>query len=667
MAQQSQNQEEQWFLRTGGDTVFGPVTPEGLVVWAEQGRVLPGHDVSTDRKKWAPAISLDFLKMQWYVDNGEGDLRGPLNRAAAEALIKSGRVSEQAHILSSDEVDLAETSEEKTKTASEKPNTSAQKALTQRIQELELQLSERGRTEKPEGSTRTIGQLTQDREALAARITELETLCETLKRNAEKDLRAADKKMESLRGQNKKLEEKLEDFNARLLLAPPAQPQPEASADEMLVQELRDKLAEADIDYAQLLENLEATQQERDHLQEQITALGSEQNQLQHTQAVDLIKLEEFHEELHAAQGTNEQLREVITQKEAAYQELQAQLTQMQEACALLEERLSAGAHQHAEAIEHLSKAKQEALQWRNEYETQTREREEALSLTDAVQRQYSEVLAQAEQTKQDFDQLHLAYDKCMEASEKAKARVAEAEHDFADLLAMANTRDSEYLEKIAELERFSSQSPDKIAKFYADQAAVYQLFQNEVEALSKEQEAERDHLEQLKQMSLKRLDFIQERKQMLTKQLGSSPADMTRLSAREQISDPAAARIRSEFDNLRFVHERDMHAAADRERELVRKVRQYEAEANRLKSLAVDGERTGKQVQDLSDQLHRREHELAEERKVRESERLQFQTNHQALVTRIETLEREGRTEAQAAQTTDSKSSKLASFMRLK
>ena len=667
MAQQSQNQEEQWFLRTGGDTVFGPVTPEGLVVWAEQGRVLPGHDVSTDRKKWAPAISLDFLKMQWYVDNGEGDLRGPLNRAAAEALIKSGRVSEQAHILSSDEVDLAETSEEKTKTASEKPNTSAQKALTQRIQELELQLNERARTEKPEGSTRTIGQLTQEREALAARITELETLCETLKRNAEKDLRAADKKMESLRGQNKKLEEKLEDFNARLLLAPPAQPQPEASADEMLVQELRDKLAEADIDYAQLLENLEATQQERDHLQEQITAIGSEQNQLQHTQAVDLIKLEEFHEELHAAQGTNEQLREVITQKEAAYQELQAQLTQMQEECALLEERLSAGAHQHAEVIEHLSKAKQEALQWRNEYETQTREREEALSLTDAVQRQYSEVLAQAEQTKQDFDQLHLAYDKCMEASEKAKARVAEAEHDFADLLAMANTRDSEYLEKIAELERFSSQSPDKIAKFYADQAAVYQLFQNEVEALSKEQEAERDHLEQLKQMSLKRLDFIQERKQMLTKQLGSSPADMTRLSAREQISDPAAARIRSEFDNLRFVHERDMHAAADRERELIRKVRQYEAEANRLKSLAVDGERTGKQVQDLSDQLHRREHELAEERKVRESERLQFQTNHQALVTRIETLEREGRTEAQAAQTTDSKSSKLASFMRLK
>jgi chromosome segregation ATPase len=667
MAQQAQNLEEQWFLRTGGDTVFGPVTPEGLVVWAEQGRVLPGHDVSPDRKKWVPAISLAFLKMQWYVDNGEGDLRGPLNRAAAEALIKSGKVSEQAHILFADDVDLAETSEEKSKSSNEKPNTSAQKALTQRIQELELQLNERGRAEKPEGSTRTVGQLTQERDALATRITELETFCETLKRNAEKDLRAADKKMESLRGQNKKLEEQLEDFHAQLLLAPTAQAQPDAPADETLIQDLRDELAEVKIDYAQLLENLEATQHARDQLQEQINALGSEQSQLQHTQAIDILKLEEFHEELHAAQGTNEQLRDVITQQEAADQKRQAQLTQMQEACARSDERLSESARKHAEVIEHLSKAKQEALRWRDEYEKQAKERDETLSLSDAVQQQYSAVLTQTEQMKQDFDQLHLAYTKRMEESEKARARATEAEHDFADLLAMANTRDSEYLEKIAELERFSSQSPDKIAKFYADQSAVYQLFQNELDALGKEQEAERDHLDQLKQMSLKRLDFIQERKQMLTKRLGSSPADMTRLSVREQTTDPSAARIRTEFDNLRFVHERDMHAAADRERELVRKLRQYETEANRLKTLAVDGERFGKQVQDLSDQLHRREHELAEERKVRESERLQFQTNHQALVARIETLEREGRAEAQASQTTDSKSSKLASFMRLK
>ncbi len=484
MAQQSQNQEEQWFLRTSGDTVFGPVTPEGLIVWAEQGRVLPGHDVSSDRKKWVPAVSLAFLKMQWYVDDGDGDLRGPLNRAAAEALLKSGKVSDQAHILSSEEVELAEVSEEKPKSSGDKSSTATQKVLTQRIQELELQLNEQVRSEKPEGSTRTVGQLTKERDELSQRISELETLCETVKRNAEKDLRAADKRMETLRGQNKKLEEQLEDLKGQL------------------------------------------------------------------------------------------------------------------------------------------NTAKQEILQWQDAREKDT---------------------------------------------QKAQARAVEAERDFADLLAMANTRDIEYLEKIAELERFSSQSPDKIAQFYADQSAVYQLFQNELEALSKEQDSEREHLEQLKQMSLKRLDFIQERKQSLTRQLGSGPADMTRLSVREQTTDPAAARMRAEFDTLRFVHDRDRRSSEERERELLRKLHIQETEANRLKTLALDGERFGKQVQDLTDQLRRREYELAEERKVREAERGQFQTNQQVLVSRIETLECEGRTEAQGLRMQDDKSGKLPKWMCLK
>lgn len=529
MAQQAQQQAEQWFLRTSGDTIFGPVTPEGLIVWAEQGRILPGHDVSTDRKKWLPAVSLDFLQMTWYVDDHEGDLRGPLHRAAAEALIKSGKVSDQAHIVSAAEVDLAEASNEKTKPADNKPDTAAQKALNQRIQELELQLNERVNIEKPETGTRTVGQLTQERNALTARVTELETFCDTLKRNAEKDLRAADKKMEFLRTQNKKLEEQL------------------------------------------------------------------------------------------------------------------------------------------AELSEHLNKAKQDVLQWRDDHAASEKKCHETLSLADAVEQQYHEVLARTDQMKQDFDRLNLAQEKSAEETQKALARAVEAEHDFADLLAMANTRDTEYLEKITELERFSSQSPDKIAQFYADQAAVYQLFQNELEALGKEQEAEREHLEQLKRMSLKRMDFIQERKQSLTRQLGASPADMTRLSAREQPSDPAAVRIRTEFDNLRFVHERDMRSAADRERELVRKVRIHETEANRLKALALDGERFGKQVQELKDVLQRREHELTEERKLHDSERVQFQSDHQALLSRLESLEREGQTEPLAPQTPEGKPGKLPIWMRLK
>lgn len=635
MAQPSQNQAEQWFLRTSGDTVFGPVTPEGLVVWAEQGRVLPGHDVSTDRKKWVPAVSLDFLKMQWYVDNGDGDLRGPLNRAAAEALVKSGKVSDQAHIISAEEVDLSDPPEEKPKAGADKPAPASQKALTQRIQELELQLNERVRTGKPEANAQTVGQLTQERDSLVARVTELETLCETLKRNAEKDLRAAERKLEALRGQNKKLEEQVEDLKAHLTLTPPVQEEPPAALDETLLRE-------------------------RDDLRDKLAGVES-------TQALDILKLEEFHEKLNAAQGTNDGLREVISQKDEAIHELQKQVGRLQEDRTLCDEHLAESARKYAEVCEHLNTSRQETLQWKNVYEKHEKEREEAISLADAVERQYSEVLARAEQMKQDFDQLHLAYGKCMEEHQKALARAQEAERDFADLLAMANTRDTEYLGKIAELERFSSQSPEKIAQFYSDQAAIYQLFKNELEALGKEQEAEREHLETLKQLSLKRLDVIQERKQSLTKQLGAGPADMTRLSAREQTADPAAARIRSEFDNLRFVHERDMRSADERERDLVRKLRMTEVEANRLKTLALEGEQALKQVQELADLLQRREHELAEERKVREAEHSQFQTSQQALVARIENLERDVPPAKQDLQMAEGKPGKLPTWMRLK
>lgn len=90
----------QWFLRTGADAEFGPVEKQGLLLWAEQARILPGHEVSTDRKNWKPAISVDFLDMCWFIDEGDGDLKGPLNRKAARSLIKNGKLPEKSRIVS---------------------------------------------------------------------------------------------------------------------------------------------------------------------------------------------------------------------------------------------------------------------------------------------------------------------------------------------------------------------------------------------------------------------------------------------------------------------------------------------------------------------------------------------------------------------------------------
>ena len=646
MAQQANNPEEQWFLRTGGDTVFGPVTSEGLVVWAEQGRVLPGHDVSSDRKKWIPAVSLPFLKMQWYVDDGAGELRGPLNRAAAEALVKSGKVSENAQIIAADEVDLTEDSEEKVKPAADKQANANQKekVLTQRIQELELQLSERTQAETQNKTARSANQLTQERDTLAAKVAELETLCETLKRNAEKDLRAAEKRAEQLRSQNKKLETQLEEMNARLFLSPPEAEEPATVSDDTAAAEnkaLQEKLQEVTITAAEIQEQLDAVKQERDQLQERLKVLETEETKLENEEVFDILKLEELHEELQAAKDDQTQLKEVLAQKTADYEALKAEVERLTEAAKTTEAKALERERRCGEITEHLNKARLEIVHWRDECDRREKEKHEAFSLSEAVERQYGDVLARTDQMKEDFDRLHQAYDKSVEESKKAQAKALEAERELAELLSLSNTRDTEYLEKIAELERFSSQSPEKIAQFYADQAALFQLLKRELEALGQEQESERQHLEGLKQLSSKRLEALQERKQAMTRQLGNSPADMTRLSAREQTTDPAAARIRTEFDNLRFVHERDMRAAEEREREWVRKFRAAETEANRLRTLAREGERNSKELQELSEQLRQREHELAEERKVREAERAQAQANHLALIARLETLER--------------------------
>ena len=62
----------QWFLRIAGKTIFGPVSTSGIVVWAEQGRILPGHEVSTDQTTWLPAEQVAELGIAWYIDDGAG-------------------------------------------------------------------------------------------------------------------------------------------------------------------------------------------------------------------------------------------------------------------------------------------------------------------------------------------------------------------------------------------------------------------------------------------------------------------------------------------------------------------------------------------------------------------------------------------------------------------
>ena len=83
--------ESKWYLRTQNDT-FGPETEAKLFEWAKLGRIQPGQEISDDNVIWRRVENVPFLDMRFSIDIGDGNPRGPFNRAAAEALLASGRL-----------------------------------------------------------------------------------------------------------------------------------------------------------------------------------------------------------------------------------------------------------------------------------------------------------------------------------------------------------------------------------------------------------------------------------------------------------------------------------------------------------------------------------------------------------------------------------------------
>ena len=92
----------QWYLRTQDET-FGPESDEKLVEWAKLGRIQPGQEISEDNEVWRRVEDVPFLDMRFSIDIGDGNPRGPFNRAAAEALIASGRLPPAATMIESRE------------------------------------------------------------------------------------------------------------------------------------------------------------------------------------------------------------------------------------------------------------------------------------------------------------------------------------------------------------------------------------------------------------------------------------------------------------------------------------------------------------------------------------------------------------------------------------
>jgi len=554
--------------------------------------------VSHDRKKWVQAVSVEFLDMRWFVDDGDGELRGPLNRLAAEALIKSGKVSPTAQVVAADDVE-AEPAVATPVSEKKLRDSMPEDVLQRRVHELESIVSEQRERLSKLADTNAVETVQHERDVLAALLKEAEEQKETLIRNAEKDARANERKLEQLRLQVKQLEQKLED----------------AASSDPRVNELEQAL---------LFHERQSGERE------QVVA----------TREAELTAAQARAAELEARLAEAERAAERAAQAEEALAASEQRIEELATALARATARAETAEAARAEAE---ARASQSEAEWEEE-----RRRVQVLG----------QKLERAEQRAETAEKALAA----------AEARASASEASLAEVLNDANARDISYQEKIAELEKLCAQPPEETARFYADQAAVYELINAEVAELAMALERERAEAEQLKNWSAQRQQSLLERRQKLLKHLGGSPGDMTRRTVREQPSEPQIARLRAELENMRVTYQREMRLAETKERELQEKVRLLEAEGTRLLSQIVAVEKRSQQLEELEAQIRQREHELAVERKNREEEREQFEANQRALLMRIETLEKAAKPSTpEEQQSAEARSVKLASWMRLK
>lgn len=582
--QQNEKSGNEWFLRIGGESVFGPVSREGLLLWAEQGRVLPGHEVSQDRKAWMDASAVDFLEMRWFVDDGQGELRGPLNRKAAEALLASGKLPAGSQIVSSDEVENS--------TAESTPE--GIRPLQDRIHELESQVDELRDMLKVSKQQLAVAQEASSENGEEA--TELLSLKKQLSLLAEEK--------DALQVQLVEKERSLSALRDAGSAASSTQIAAEAE-----LKSLQEKFEKIQLENKNLQQSLEAAQSENVAAQEQVASLKK-----------DISERDESYKAMKASLDAEKSHSAEIERTGA-------------EQLAVLRQRLETFEAGHEELLLASKKLREE--------------KEEAQKQVVELKNQLSEQAADTKSLQENLEHLQSALDveqkKTADLTDKEiklRETLKEKEDELTQLLITSNQRDQDLQQKIDNLQKLASLSPEEIERFYSCRDAIYGLVRMEVDSLEQAQDAERTYFDQLKQACQKRLAMMAEHRQLLLRHLGTNPEEMARRTLREQPYDSQNARLRAELENLKVTSQRELEQATTREQEMGQRMRILESESARMKDAMHESERLRFQMQDLQGLLTEKEEELKELRRKREEENKNSSEMQQALLNRIDNLE---------------------------
>ena len=147
----SSSNGQKWHLRIDDGSVYGPVPTADLVLWAEDGRIAPGCELSADKKTWIPAEDLTDLAMDWVVKLDDGSKIGPINIKAIRDLLQEGAVDDTTtvtHCKTKKQSSIGDHRQEIEKasaltiTAEAETDSEAEERLQRRIQALQSDVSQ---------------------------------------------------------------------------------------------------------------------------------------------------------------------------------------------------------------------------------------------------------------------------------------------------------------------------------------------------------------------------------------------------------------------------------------------------------------------------------------------------------------------------------------------
>ena len=676
------NESNQWFLRIAGGTVFGPVSTKGLIVWAEQGRIVPGNEVSNDRETWILSETIPELEMTWYVQAG-AKTEGPFNRIAAESFLRSGKAPTGAKLVEAKNVDPtvlirrntgddAEDTPPVTADA-DKPaaagRSSAVKAAApkteadardRRIAELEAALEKQRETMSlARQAARAQAAIEDERDELRKQMQEVRAQLENFRANADKDAQKRERKLDALKQEMARLQQEQATAQARpmLELEPAANTRVEPEDDDDPRQAMM-KLRRQAEDERRLLER--DAEQARARIRELEKKLAdavaaAKDARAARPSAVDLQQqqtCETLRASLNDAQTENETLRAQIGKLDQRVGELASQIGQIETECRKL-------AHEREELQTQLGVAMSAATDATNEANGELRQRVEQL---DAINEGLRTELAQTDQALTAervslaellaaSNERDLAARNCTEALEQRQAELenqlkqlgtaSEREATLAAEVAASRTRIAELQGRLSRLPE--SSTAEHTARALEADGWLRQFATDELTALDKALHEERQSFNGFRELSAARQEAIQTRIQAIQRLLAGNYHTEGRLRATtpgQRIAGLDQSRLQNEVDSMRESQQKELKQFEDREGELLRRIRVLETEDARLRSLQETTDMESGRKIELLETVRRREQELAQERRTHEQDREQFQSAQQALLRRIEELE---------------------------